>query len=212
MDMQQKRYQQIENLRLQRRNFNAAKRLEKYSQQAGKSDLQGDSEKNRQERFNLCWHSFRNFFADVKSAVFNEYYQVEKFDSPKICDSVPKSAFLGKGECYEDILNMYIVLVKEVKLFLDPKSNPQYAEQVVDINKYAEHLKELSQNCIESYLQESSPTEAAGSRSVSSDCQAAHRQALSQLGSQELAGELPFDQFTLVSSGIEFAFDGNNLR
>lgn len=212
MDMQQKRYQQIENLRLQRRNFNSAKRIEQLSQKAGpQTNSQANPDKIRQEKFKLCTQIFRGTFEDLKSAVFNEFYEADKFQSPEICDSVPKTAFLGKSECYEDLVNMFLVLVKEVKVFLDPKSKPQYSEQVVDINRYSEQIKQISQNCIENFLQGNSD-EPSTDRSISNDCQAAHRQALSQLGSLELADELPFDQFTLVSSGLEFAFDGNNLK
>ena len=144
--------------------------------------------------------------------MFNEFYEVEKFEAPEVCQKAPKTALFRNGECYEDLLNMYMVLVKEVRVFLDPNTKPQYSEQVIQINMYSEKLVELSQSCIENYLQEVKDAQGSAASPITVDCQAAHRQSLSQLQAEQLSGELPFDQFTVVSQGLEFAFDGNNLR
>ena len=215
LNMQEKRFQQVEHLRLQRRNYNAAKRFERSSlkiNQGVQRKSEGNVEKSNQEKFKLCTDNFKHYFDELKSSVFNEYYEVDKFQTPEVCDKVPKTTLFRNGECYEDLLNMYMVLVKEVKVFLDPKSKVQYAEQVIDINNYSEQLIAISQSCIESYIQESSADQPDATKLISSDCQSAHRQALSQLGSVQITGELPFDQFTLVSQGLVFAFDENNLK
>lgn len=163
----------------------------------------------KQQMFKQCSEYYRSYFNRIQSLVHDEVVIDFEFEVAPPCSYTPLSATLREGECFDNVLKMYTVLSKEIKVYLDPLSMEDYETVVTNINIYSEFLVDIANTCgatIEVKKSDTTNTE------LTPQCLASHENAFSKFSEEGELSDSPYQRWEQISNNLSFALNEINMK
>jgi F0F1-type ATP synthase membrane subunit b/b' len=155
--------------------------------------------------FEICASTMRGYFSKVQSMVHSDIEIDFKYESSPECEMLPESTIMKQGECFDILLNMFSVLSKEVKVYLDPKSITDYDSITSNIDMYADFIRETATNCGAKVVSQENE------QTFSPVCQSSHINAFSKFNETSMS-DMPFMKYQQISNSLEFAISEESLN